>query len=156
MLAWGQIQPSRSPTSTLILFVPKKGRKLRLCVNYKALNQITKKNRAPLLLIEEILDQLLKVKVYTKLDLKDIYYQVHIKPGNKQKTAFCYRYSHFEYYVIPFSLVNILVTFQTFINKALGDLVNTIYIVYLNNILIYSKSKEEYIQYVYCVLKRLQ
>ena len=83
MLARGWIQSNCSPTGALILFVPKKERKLRLCVNYKAINQITKKNQAPLLLIREILDQLLKVKVYTKLDLKDIYYQVHIKPKDK-------------------------------------------------------------------------
>ena len=83
MLAQDWIQPSRSPTSAPILFVPKKGGKLRLCVDYRALNRITKKNRAPLLLIREILDQLSKAKVYTKLDLKDTYYQVHIKPGNE-------------------------------------------------------------------------
>ena len=156
MLARGQIRPSCSPASALILFVPKKGGKLRLCVDYRALNQITKKNQAPLLLIREILDQLSKAKVYTKLDLKDTYYQVHIKPGHEQKTAFCYRYSHFEYCVMPFGLVNVLVTFQTFINEVLGDLVDTICIVYLDDILIYLENKEEYTQHVHCVLERLQ
>jgi hypothetical protein len=83
ILARGWIQPSRSPTGALILFVPKKGGKLCLCVNYRALNRITKKNRARLLLIGEILDRLLKAKVYTKLDLKDIYYRVRIKPDDE-------------------------------------------------------------------------
>jgi predicted protein tyrosine phosphatase len=83
MLARGWIQPSRSPASALILFVPKKGGKLCLYVNYRALNRITKKNQAPLLLIREILDRLLKAKVYTKLDLKDTYYWIYIKPGDK-------------------------------------------------------------------------
>ena len=83
MLAWGWIRPSRSPASAPILFVPKKGGKLRLCVDYRALNRITKKNRAPLLLIREILDQLSKAKVYTKLDLKDTYYRVRIEPGDE-------------------------------------------------------------------------
>ena len=156
MLARGQIRPSRSPTSTLILFVPKKGRKLRLCVDYRALNRITKKNQAPLPLIGEILDQLSKAKVYTKLDLKDTYHRVRIEPGDEQKTAFRCRYGHFEYCVMPFGLVNVPATFQTFINEVLGDLVDTIYIVYLNDILIYLESKEEYTQYVYCVLERLQ
>ena len=111
MLLRGWIQPSHSPAGALILFVPKKGGKLCLCVDYRALNQITKKNQAPLLLIREILDQLSKAKVYTKLDLKDVYHCICIKPGDEWKTAFCCRYRHFEYCVMPFGLVNAPVTF---------------------------------------------
>jgi hypothetical protein len=83
MLLRGWIRPSHSPTGALILFVLKKGEKLYLCIDYRALNRITKKNRAPLPLIREILDQLSKAKVYTKLDLKDVYYQIHIEPSDE-------------------------------------------------------------------------
>jgi transposase InsO family protein len=156
MLARGWIQPSRSPAGAPILFVPKKGGKLRLCVDYRALNRITKKNRAPLPLIGEILDRLSKAKVYTKLDLKDAYHRIRIEPGDEWKTAFRCRYGHFEYRVMPFGLVNAPATFQTFINEVLGDLVDTICIVYLDDILIYSEKEEEHTQHVHRVLERLQ
>jgi hypothetical protein len=82
-LAKGWIRPSRSPAGAPILFVPKKGGQLRLCVDYRALNRITRKNRAPIPLISEILDRLSKAKVYTKLDLRDAYHRIRIKPGDE-------------------------------------------------------------------------
>jgi transposase InsO family protein len=156
MLSRGWIRPSRSPAGAPILFVPKKGGKLRLCVDYRALNRVTKKNRAPLPLIGEILDRLSKAKVYTKLDLKDAYHRIRIEPGDEWKTAFRCRYGHFEYCVMPFGLANAPATFQTFINEVLGDLVDTICIVYLDDILIYSENEEEHTQHVHRVLERLQ
>ena len=152
----GWIRPSRSPTGAPILFVPKKGGQLRLCVDYRALNRLTRKNRAPLPLIGEILDRLGRAKVYTKLDLKDAYYRIRIKEGDEWKTAFRCRYGHFEYCVMPFGLANAPATFQTFINEVLGDLVDNICIVYLDDILIYSNSEEEHTQHVHRVLERLQ
>lgn len=155
-LAKGWIQPSISPTGAPILFVPKKGGKLRLCVDYRALNRITRKNRMPLPLISEILDRLSKAKIYTKLDLKDAYHRLRIKPGDEWKTAFRCRYGHFEYRVLPFGLANAPATWQAFINEVLGDLVDTICIVYLDDILIYSQNHEEHTQHVRSVLDRLQ
>ena len=152
----GWIQPSRSHTGAPILFVPKKGGQLRLCVDYRALNRITRKNRAPLPLIGEILDRLSKAKKYTKLDLKDAYHRIRIKEGDEWKTAFRCRYGHFEYRVMPFGLANAPATFQTFINEVLGDLVDRICIVYLDDILIYSDNEEEHTKHVHRVLERLQ
>jgi hypothetical protein len=86
-LARGWIRPSRSPTGAPILFVPKKGGQLRLCVDYRALNQVTRKNRAPLPLIREILDRLAKAKIYTKLDLKDAYHRLNIVSSRTKRPA---------------------------------------------------------------------
>ena len=155
-LATGRIRYSRSPAGAPVLFVPKKGGQLRLCVDYRALNKLTKKNRAPLPLISEILDRLSKAKRYTKLDLKDAYYRLRIREGDEWKTAFRCRYGHFEYNVMPFGLVNAPATFQTFINEVLGDLVDTICIAYLDDILIYSEDAAEHSMHVRHVLERLQ
>ena len=155
-IAKGWIRPSRSPAGAPILFVPKKGGQLRLCVDYRALNRITRKNRAPLPLIGEILDRLSKAKIYTKLDLRDAYHRIRIKLGDEWKTAFRCRYGHFEYCVMPFGLANAPATFQSFINEVLGDLVDSICIVYLDDILIYSQNEEEHTQHVHRVLERLE
>ena len=137
-LAKGWIRESSSPAGALILFAPKKDGELRLCVDYRGLNKITKKNRYPLPLIGEILDRLSKAKVYTKLDLRNAYHQIRIREGDKWKTAFRMRYGHFEYLVLPFGLTNAPATFQAYINWALAGLMDVTCIVYLDNILIYS------------------
>ena len=155
-LASGRISWSRSPAGAPVLFVPKKGGQLRLCVDYRALNKVTKKNRAPLPLISEILDRLGKARVYTKLDLKEAYHRLRIREGDEWKTAFRCRYGHFEYNVMPFGLVNAPATFQTFINDVLGDLVDTTCIAYLDDILIYSEKEADHTQHVRRVLERLQ
>jgi hypothetical protein len=93
------------------MFVLKKGGGLRLCVDYHGLNKITIKNRTPLLLISETIDRLRRVKLFTKLDLKDAYHRLCIREGNEWKTAFQTRYSYFEYYIMPFGLTNALGTF---------------------------------------------
>lgn len=152
----GWIRPSTSPAGAPIIFVPKKGGKLRLCVDYRGLNKITVKNRAPLPLISEILDRLGSATIYTKLDLKDAYHRMRIREGDEWKTAFRTRYGHFEYLVLPFGLVNAPATFQTYINNALAGLVDTICIVYLDDILIFSEKPEDHQQHVRSVLERLQ
>jgi hypothetical protein len=118
------------------LFVPKKDGSLRLYVDYRGLNAITKKNRYPLPLISETLDRLGRATVFSALDLKDTYYRIPIKQGDKWKTTFRTRYSHFEYNVMPFRLYNTPATFQAYINRALIGLVDICYMVYLDNILI--------------------
>lgn len=153
--AKGWIRSSNSPAGAPILFVPKKGGTLRLCVDYRGLNKISRKDRAPLPLIQEILDRLSTAKVMTKLDLKDAYHRIRIRKGDEWKTAFRTRYGHFEYLVMPFGLANAPATFQTYINRALGGLVDTICIVYLDDILIYSEDIAEHNQHVREVLARL-
>jgi hypothetical protein len=127
-----------------ILFIPKKDGGDRLCVNYRGLNKVTIKNRYLLPLISELLNRLGHVKVFSKLNLRNAYYRLRIKEGDEWKTAFKTRYSLFKYMVMLFSLINASVTFQAYIHKALRHLVDSICIVYPNNILIYLKYKEKH------------
>jgi hypothetical protein len=154
--AKGWIRESVSPAGAPILFVPKPDGSLRLCVDYRGLNKVTVKNRHPLPLVTEILDRLQGQAIYTKLDLKDAYHRVRIKESDVWKTAFRTRYGHFEYLVMPFGLANAPATFQAYINKALGDLVDTICVVYLDDIMIYSKTRAEHVLHVREVLVRLK
>lgn len=113
---------------------------LRLCVDYRGLNGVTVKNRYPLPLIKETLDQLYKAKWYTKLDLRQGYNQLRIAEGEEWKTAFRTRYGHFEYTVMPFGLTNAPATFQHFINDCLRDFLDVFCTAYLEDIIIYSNS----------------
>ena len=89
------------------------------------------------------------------MDLKDTYHRIHIYEGDKWKTAFCTRYSYFEYLIMPFKLANTLATFQVYINKALAGYVNVFYVIYLNNILVYSNSLSDHKVHVKKIFKRL-
>ena len=152
----GWIRHSKSPAGSPILFVPKSDGSMRLCVDYRGLNRVTVKNRYPLPLISEILDRLSGAKVFSKLDLRDAYHRIRIRSGDEWKTAFKTRYGHFEYLVMPFGLANAPATFQSHIHRALAGYVDVICIVYLDDILIYSQSREEHIQHVRMVLERLR
>jgi hypothetical protein len=152
----GWIRVSKSLSAVPILFVPKKDEGDRLCVDYRSLNRVAIKNRYPLPLISELLDRLGHAKVFTKLDLRDAYHRLRIKEGDEWKTAFKTRYGLFEYMVMPFSLANAPTTFQAYIHKALGHLVDSICIVYLDDILIYSKDEKEHEKHVKIVLQRLR
>ena len=155
-LAKGWIRPSESSAGAPILFVPKKDGSLRLCVDYRALNKITKKNRYPLPLISEILDRLVGAKIFTKLDLRDAYHRIPIAEKDRWKTAFRTRYGHFEYKVMPFGLTNAPATFQAYINEALRGLLDDICIAFMDDILIYSRDVEEHATHVRAVLERLR
>ncbi|KAM0709942.1 hypothetical protein Q7P35_003986 [Cladosporium inversicolor] len=134
----GWIKRSVSEAGAPILFVLKKDGSLRLCVDYRGLNAITKKNWHPLPLISETLDRLGYATVFSALDLKDAYHRIPIKRGDEWKTAFRTRYSHFEYCVMPFGLTNAPATFQAYINRAMAGLVDICCVVYLDDILVYS------------------
>jgi RNase H-like domain found in reverse transcriptase/Reverse transcriptase (RNA-dependent DNA polymerase)/Integrase zinc binding domain/Chromo (CHRromatin Organisation MOdifier) domain/Integrase core domain len=152
----GWIRRSTSPAGAPILFVPKKDGTLRLCVDYRGLNKVTVKNRHALPLISETLDRLSGAKVFTKLDLKDAYHRIRIREGDEWKTAFRTRYGHFEYTVMPFGLSNAPATFQAYINRALVSLMDTICVVYLDDILIYSNDLTSHWRHVKEVLERLR
>ena len=109
---------------------------------------MTIKNQYPLPLITEIMDHIIGANYYSKIDLKDAYYRLHIKVGDEWKTAFRTRYGHYEFLVVLMGLTNSLATFQAYINKALRGLVDDFCIVYLDDILIFSKTREEYDQHL--------
>jgi hypothetical protein len=155
-LAKGFIRESKSPAGAPILFVPKKDGGLRLCVDYRGLNSITIKNRYPLPLITEIMDRVTGANYFSKIDLKDAYYRIRIKAGDEWKTAFRTRYGHYEFLVVPMGLTNAPATFQAYINKALRGLVDDFCIVYLDDILIFSKTKEEHDEHLQRVSQRLR
>ena len=155
-LAKGWIRHSTSPAGSPILFVPKKDGGLRLCVDYRGLNKVTVKNRHPLPLISETLDRLCGAKLFTKLDLKDAYHRIRIKSGDEWKTAFRTRYGHFEYMVMPFGLTNAPATFQAYINKSLSGIIDEFCVVYLDDILIFSRTEDEHLAHVKRVLERLR
>jgi hypothetical protein len=107
----GWIRESNSPAGIPILFTLKKGGELHLYVDYRGLNRITRKNRYPLPLISEILNQVVSTKCYTKIDLRNAYYRIRIRSSDEWKTVFHTQYGQFEYQVLPFSLANALATF---------------------------------------------
>jgi transposase InsO family protein len=154
-LAKGFIAESQSPAGHPILFVDKPDGSLRLCVDYRALNEITIKNRYALPLIAELQDRIVGAKFFTKLDLLGAYNLIRMKKGEEWKTAFRTRYGHYEYNVMPFGLTNAPATFQAMINNALRPHLDKFVVAYLDDILIYSKTEKEHIEHVTTVLKAL-
>lgn len=152
----GFVRPSSSPAGAPILFAKKKDGSLRLCVDYRGLNKITRKNRYPLPLIGELLDQLRDARVFTKLDLRVGYNNVRIAAGHEWKTAFRTRYGSFEYLVMPFGMTNSPATFQHFMNDIFRDMADKFVVVYLDDILIFSKDPREHSKHVRLVLQRLR
>jgi hypothetical protein len=152
----GFITRSESPAASPVLFVKKKDGSLRMCVDYRKLNDLTIKNRYPLPLIGELLDRLGKAKHFTKMDLRGAYNLIRIKEGDEYKTAFRTRLGLFEYKVMPFGLTNAPATFQTMMNEILRDVLDKIAIVYLDDILVFSRTREEHIQHVRQILHRLR
>ena len=151
----GFIWPSHSSHGAPILFVKKKDGSLRLCVDFRSLNKVTKKDHYPLPLITDLLDTPRKARIYTKIDLQHVYHLVRIAEGNEWKTAFRTRYSSFEWLVIPFRLTNGPVAFQRFMNNIFGDLLDQCVVVYLDDILIYSDNPEQHMKHVREVLWHL-
>lgn len=153
-LAAGIISPSTSPLGAGFFFV-KKDSTLRPCIDFGGLNKITMKNKYHFLVIDSALCCLEGAKVFTKLDLHNIYHLVHIKEGDEWKTAFNTPLGHFEYLVMPFGLTNATSVFQALINNVFRDFINRFVVVYLDDILIFSESMEEHISHVRQILARL-
>ncbi|CUA71631.1 Transposon Tf2-11 polyprotein [Rhizoctonia solani] len=155
-LAQGKITPSKSPVASPVMFVKKKDGSLRLVVDYRKLNEATKKNSYPLPRQDDLLAKIQGAKIFTKLDLRWGYNNVRVKEGDEWKTAFRTKYGLFETKVMPFGLTNAPAAFQHFMNDILRDLLDVTVIVYLDDILIFSKNPGEHTAHVKEVLKRLQ
>ena len=141
-LAKGFIRPSQSPAGSPIVFAKKKDGSLRLCVDYRGLNKITKRNRYPLPRIDELLDRLSKAKIFSKIDLKSGYNLVRIAEGDEWKTAFRTRYGAYEFLVMHFGLTNAPATFQHFMNDTFYDLLDRFVAAYLDDLIIFTESSE--------------
>jgi len=125
-------------------------------VDYRGLNKITKKNRYPLPLISGLLDRLCTKKIFTKLDFRGAYNLLRIRPGDEWKTTFCTRYGHFEYTVMPFGLTNAPAVFQHLMNDIFREYMDEFVMVYLDDILIFSKDQETHDKHVGLVLATLR
>ena len=150
------ICPSASPFAAPVLFVSKKDGSRRLCTDFRALNQITVKNRYPLPRIEDLQDCLQKAKVFSKIDLTSGYWQIPIRQEDQRKTAFRTRYGHYEWKVMPFGLCNAPATFQRMMNDVFRDLLDVCLVIYLDDILIFSESEEQHETHLRQVLQRLR
>jgi hypothetical protein len=140
-LAKGFIVSSQALFVSLVLFACKSNGSLWFCVNYCKFNTLTKKNYYPFLLIDKTLARLNRAKVFIKLNIRQVFHRIRISPESKELIAFRIYYGLFEYRVLLFGLTNNLVTFQSYINNILRDLLDVTYTVYLDNILIYSENK---------------
>ncbi|QRW24431.1 Retrotransposable element Tf2 protein [Rhizoctonia solani] len=151
----GKIRPSKSSISSPVMFVPKKDGSRRLVVDYCRLNNRTKKNVYPLPCPDNLMAQLCGAKVFTKLDLHWGYNNIQVKEGDKWKTAFQTKYGLYESLVMTFGLTNAPAAFQHFMNKLFKDLLDVCVIIYLDDILIYSKDDASHTHHVHEVLKQL-
>src|SRR4029078_13503138 len=147
---------SKSPFGAPILFVKKKDGTMRMCVDYRALNRITIKNSYPLPRVDELFDRLQGARYFSKIDLRSGYHQIRISPEDVPKTAFRTRYGHFEILVLPFGVTNAPATFTHLMHHALGRFLDSFVIVFLDDILIYSKTREDHVKHVRQVLEILR
>ncbi len=152
----GLICGSTVPYASSLLLVRKPGGGVRICADYRGLNNVIIKNRYPLPLIWETLDALCKAKIFTKLDIIIAFNRVRIAEGHEWKTAFIIRFGFYEILMMSFGFCNVPSIFQNFVNDILHKFLNDFATVYLDDILIYSKNKKEYIEYVNKVLAALE
>ena len=138
----GFIQPSVSPWGAPVLFVRKKDGTLRVCIDYRQLNRVTIKNRYPLPRIDDLFDQLRGACVFSKIDLRFGYYQLKIRSDDVPKTAFRTCYGHYEFLVMPFRLTNAPAAFIGLMNKVFRQYLDRFVIVFIDDILVYSRTKE--------------
>ena len=156
LLAQGFIRPSASPFGAPVLFAPKKDGRWRMCFDYRALNKQTIKDRYPLPRIDELMEWLGQARVFTKLDLASGYHQIAVKEADIHKTAFRTNRGQYEFIVMPFGVTNAPSTFQRLMNNIFGGEINHFILVYLDDILVFSRTVEEHWQHLRIALQRLR
>ncbi|GJU47227.1 putative reverse transcriptase domain-containing protein [Tanacetum coccineum] len=156
LLEKGFIRPSSSPWGAPVLFVKKKDGSFRMCIDYRELNKLTVKNRYPLPRIDDLFDQLQGSSVYSKIDLRSGYHQLRIKEEDIPITAFRTRYGHFEFQVMPFGLTNAPAVFMDLMNRVCKPYLDKFIIVFIDDILVYSKDEEEHGKHLKIILELLK
>ncbi|WVZ94154.1 hypothetical protein U9M48_040084 [Paspalum notatum var. saurae] len=157
LLEKGFIRPSTSPWASPVLLVEKKDTKdKRMCVDYRALNKVTVKNKYPLPRIDDLFDQLQGACVFSKIDLRSGYHQLKIRPSDIPKTAFTTKYGLFEYTVMSFGMTNAPAYFMQLMNSVFMDYLDKFVIIFIDDILVYSKTEAEHEEHLRLVLQRLR
>jgi hypothetical protein len=151
----GYIRSSSSPWGAPILFVQKKDGSQRMCVDYRSLNDVTIKNKYPLHRIEDLIDQMIGARVFSKIDLRTGYHQLKIRPSDIPKTAFSTRYGLYEFTVISFGLTNAPAYFMNLMNKVFMEYVDRFVVVFIDDIFIYSKNDSDHEEHLRMVLQKL-
>ncbi|GKE76745.1 putative nucleotidyltransferase, ribonuclease H [Tanacetum coccineum] len=152
----GFIRPSSSPWGASVLFVKKKDGSFRICIDYRELKKLTVKNRYPLPRIKDLFDQLQGSQFFSKIDLRSGYHQLRVHEDDIPKTAFRTRYGHFEFTVMPFGLTNAPAVFMDLMNRFYRPYLDKFVIVFIDDILIYSKTREEHVEHLRLVLELLK
>src|SRR4051812_24213226 len=150
------IRPSVSPWGAPVLLVKKKEGSMRLCVDYRQLNKVTIKNQYPLPKIDDLMDQLVGACVFSKIDLRSGYHQICVKAEDIQKTAFRTSYGHYEYSVMPFGVTNAPGVFMEYMNRIFHEYLDRFVVVFIDDILIYSKSESDHVEHLKLVLQVLK
>ncbi|GBG62828.1 hypothetical protein CBR_g32411 [Chara braunii] len=156
LLEKGWIRPSSSPFEAPLLFVPKKEGELRMCIDYRGLNAITTKNAEPLPRIDDLLDRVQGAKYFSKIDLKSGYHQIEVHPDDQYETAFRTKYGHYEFIVMPFGLTNAPTAFHRCMNDLFRPWLDRFVVVYLDDILVFSKTLQEHQGHLRQVLEKLR
>jgi hypothetical protein len=155
LLDLGLIRPSVSPWGAPVIFIQKKDGSWRLCIDYRQLNKATIKNQYPLSRIDDLFDQMKGATVFSKIDLRSGYHQLRIKEDDVPKTAFKMRFGHYEFTVLPFGLTNAPGVFMSLMNGVFREYLDKFIQVFIDDILIYSRTMEEHDEHLRLVLQCL-